>query len=521
MIQRKIFRFGVLAFVFLMPLLVHAQRGEKIQTIVIDAGHGGKDSGALGKTSMEKTLNLAVALKLGNYIKENLPDVKVVYTRDKDVFVELSERAAIANRNNADVFISIHCNSTEGTTTVSGAETFVMGESKNEANLNVAKKENAAILLEDNTDAYDHFDPNSTEAYIIFSLTQGLYQSQSLSLADKVQKQFADKVGRNNRGVQQAGFLVLWKTSMPSILVELGFINNVNEEKFLSSERGQTQMALALYQAFVEYKREFEDDNQQAISQAEVKPEIKPEEKPEAKVEQPIADTTQEEVFFSVQFASSKNKVPLKDPTFRKIKAPRWYKSKGMYCYSSGKFPTKAAAEVRMAELQKMGYEDAFIVAFIGRTRVSIKQAEAELRNRRKNEGGNQLAISQAKVKPEAQPEVKPELKPEVKPKKKVEKPISINENLKIFFSVLFASSKNDVPINTDPSLKKIQGAWKFKSKEMYCYASGKYASKADAEERQKELIDMGYGDAFVIAFIGDERVSVKQAEAELKKQKR
>jgi N-acetylmuramoyl-L-alanine amidase len=402
MIQRKIFRFGVLAFVFLMPLLVHAQRGEKIQTIVIDAGHGGKDSGALGKVSMEKTLNLAVALKLGNYIKENLPDVKVVYTRDKDVFVELSERAAIANRNNADVFISIHCNSTEGTTTVNGAETFVMGESKNEANLKVAKKENAAILLEDNTDAYDHFDPNSTEAYIIFSLTQGLYQNQSLKLADKVQKQFADKAGRHNRGVQQAGFLVLWKTSMPSILVELGFINNVKEEQFLNSERGQTQMALALYQAFAEFKQEYEAENQLAINQEEKKPEVKPEAKPEAKpevkpeakseakpeakpaekVEQPSSANEEKEIYFSVQFASVSKNVSTKDPTFRKIKGVRKYKSKGMYCYSSGKFPTKAAAEKRKKELQDMGYADAFIVAFIDHKRVSVSQAEAALKKK-------------------------------------------------------------------------------------------------------------------------------------------
>ena len=245
MIERKISRFGVLALLFLMPLWSFAQKGEKIQTIVIDAGHGGKDTGALGKVTNEKTLNLAVALKFGAYIEENLPDVKVIYTRKKDKFVELSERAAIANRNNADVFISIHCNSTETPNSASGAETFVMGESKNEKNLAVAKKENAAILLEDNTDAYDNFNPNSTEAYILFSLSQSLYQSQSLDLAGKVQKQFANK-GRNDRGVQQAGFLVLWKTSMPSILVELGFINNTKEEQFLNSEKGQTHKWLWL-----------------------------------------------------------------------------------------------------------------------------------------------------------------------------------------------------------------------------------------------------------------------------------
>jgi N-acetylmuramoyl-L-alanine amidase len=365
MIQRKIFRFGVLAFVFLMPLLVHAQRGEKIQTIVIDAGHGGKDSGALGKVSMEKTLNLAVALKLGNYIKENLPDVKVVYTRDKDVFVELSERAAIANRNNADVFISIHCNSTEGTTTVNGAETFVMGESKNEANLKVAKKENAAILLEDNTDAYDNFDPNSTEAYIIFSLTQSLYQGQSLDLADKVQKQFANK-GRHDRGVQQAGFLVLWKTSMPSILVELGFINNTKEEQFLNSEKGQTQMALALYRAFEEYKREFESENH--ISN-----------KPEPG-EKPTTTTVDGDTYFSVQFSTLNKKVPVTDKAFKGIKEVEVYEYNGAYRYVSGRFLTKAEAVARQNEIRNKGYKDAFVIAFINGKRGTIKQAEEALK---------------------------------------------------------------------------------------------------------------------------------------------
>ena len=363
MIQRKIFRFGVLAFVSLMPLMVHAQRGEKIQTIVIDAGHGGKDTGALGSLTNEKAINLSVALKLGAYIEENLPDVKVVYTRKTDKFIELSERAAIANRNNADVFISIHCNSTDGTTTANGAETYVMGESKNEANLNVAKKENAAILLEDNTDAYENFDPNSTEAYIIFSLTQSLYQTQSLNLADKVQKQFTNKVGRHNRGVQQAGFLVLWKTSMPSILVELGFINNTKEEQFLNSEKGQIQMALALYRAFAEYKKEYEAENHVVDKPSESS--------------KPVNN---KDTFFTVQFSTLNKKLPVTDKAFKGIKDVAVYESNGAYRYTSGHFTTKSEAAARQAELRNKGYKDAFIIAFVNGERVSVKQAEEMLK---------------------------------------------------------------------------------------------------------------------------------------------
>ena len=363
--QRKIFRFGVLALIFLMPLWAQAQKGEKIQTIVIDAGHGGKDSGALGKVTTEKAINLAVAVKFGNYIKENLPDVKVVYTRDKDKFVELSERAAIANRNNADVFISIHCNSTEVANSASGAETFVMGESKNEKNLEVAKKENAAILLEDNTDAYDNFDPNSTEAYIIFSLAQSMYQNQSLNLADKVQKQFAKK-GRHDRGVQQAGFLVLWKTSMPSILVELGFINHTKEEEFLNSERGQNQMALALYRAFEEYKREFEAENH--VSTPAGSNDNKP--------------TVTGNIYFSVQFSTLNKKVPVTDPAFKGVKEVEVYDYKGAYRYTSGRFQTKAEAVTRQEEVRNLGYKDAFIIALKNGERISLEEAEKALKKK-------------------------------------------------------------------------------------------------------------------------------------------
>ena len=362
--QRINIKFGILALIFMLPWVCQAQKGEKIQTIVIDAGHGGKDPGALGKNGHEADINLAVALKLGDYIKENMRDVKVIYTRDKDKFVELNERANIANRNNADLFISIHCNSTEGTTTAKGVETFVMGESKNEANLKVAKTENAAILLEDNTDAYDNFDPNSTEAYILFSLSQSLYQNQSLQVADKVQHQLVDRVGRHDRGVQQAGFLVLWKTAMPSILVELGFINNVNEEKFLASEQGQTKLALALYRAFEEYKLAYDADNQ-SVKHTQNNAQ---------------SNGSANEVVFMVQFASRDKKVPVTDKAFSKVKDVDVYEYNGAFRYTSGHFATKAEAVARQAEVRAAGFSDAFVIAFVNGERATLKQAEAAMK---------------------------------------------------------------------------------------------------------------------------------------------
>ena len=363
--QRMNIKFGILILIFLLPWVCQAQKGEKIQTIVIDAGHGGKDPGALGSKSHEADINLAVALKLGDYIKENMRDVNVVYTRDKDKFVELKERANIANRNNADLFISIHCNSTEGTTTAHGVETFVMGESKNEANLNVAKAENAAILLEDNTDAYDNFDPNSTEAYILFSLSQSLYQNQSLQVADKVQRQLVDRVGRHDRGVQQAGFLVLWKTAMPSILVELGFINNLNEEKFLASEQGKTKLALALYRAFEEYKFAYEADNKTVVKATETETQ---------------SAGSSSEVVFMVQFASRDKKVPVTDKAFSKVKDVDVYEYNGAFRYTSGHFSTKAEAVARQAEVRAAGFSDAFVIAFVNGERATLKQAEAAMK---------------------------------------------------------------------------------------------------------------------------------------------
>ena len=209
----------VVALFFVLPVL---QAKQKTFTVVIDAGHGGKDPGARGSSINEKAINLAVALKLGSLISEKHNDVKVIYTRKTDVFIELDERANIANRNKADLFISIHTNAVKRGSAVSGTETYTLGLARTDENLEVAMRENSAILLEDNyLQKYEGFDPTSSESYIIFEFMQNKHMEQSISLASEVQKCFTS-AKRNNRGVRQAGFLVLRKTSMPSILVELG-----------------------------------------------------------------------------------------------------------------------------------------------------------------------------------------------------------------------------------------------------------------------------------------------------------
>ncbi len=252
---------AVLLLFFLSANVADAQgtKGKGLDVVVIDPGHGGKDPGAMGKTAKEKDIVLAVALKLGNLIKKNYPNVKVIYTRDKDVFVELGERAAIANRNNANLFISIHANSVDGSTSTHGTETFVMGLHKNDANLAVAKRENSVILQEDNySSKYDGFDPNDPESNIIFSLFQNAYSDQSLLLAASIEEEFKT-LKRYDRGVKQAGFLVLWKTAMPSVLTELGFVSNPEEEQYMKSDAGQTELAVSIYNAFAKYKSQYDN----------------------------------------------------------------------------------------------------------------------------------------------------------------------------------------------------------------------------------------------------------------------
>lgn len=223
--------------------------------LVIDAGHGGKDPGAVGAISKEKDINLKVALALGKLVEDNLKDVKVVYTRKTDVFVELDARAGIANANKADLFISIHTNASAGNKTVKGTETYTLGMHRAASNLEVAKRENSAIMLEKNyEERYEGFNPKSSESYIIFELMQDEYMKQSVSLAGNIQKEFANTAKRNNRGVYQAGFLVLRATSMPSCLVELGYISTPDEERYLNSQEGVSNLSKSIFNAVKQYK---------------------------------------------------------------------------------------------------------------------------------------------------------------------------------------------------------------------------------------------------------------------------
>lgn len=233
----------------------------KIDVVVIDAGHGGRDPGTMGKNSKEKDISLKIALKLGKYIEDNLKDVKVIYTRKDDSYLPYNERSIIANKHKADLFICIHANSNPNVKAF-GTETYVMGTSKEEKNFEIAKRENSVMLLDANyKERYEGFDPDSPESYILFSLTQSAFQESSLNFADKVERQFKSRVGRTSRGVKQGPFWVLWSTAMPSVLIETGFLSNPAEEKYLMSDQGQDMIASGIYRAFKEYKNQIESVN--------------------------------------------------------------------------------------------------------------------------------------------------------------------------------------------------------------------------------------------------------------------
>lgn len=233
----------------------------KVRTIVIDAGHGGHDPGTHGKTAREKDVALKVALQLGKVIRKYMPEVKVIYTRTTDKFIELHDRAGLANKNQADLFISIHCNAISNPS-IYGTETYTLGLHKSEDNLDVAKRENSVILQEKNhEEKYEGFDPNSPMAHILLANYQSAYIENSLLLASHIENQFQKRVNRKSRGVKQAGFIVLWKTSMPSVLVEIGYLTNQTEERYLTKPENQEYIASGIFRAFREYKQDIESMN--------------------------------------------------------------------------------------------------------------------------------------------------------------------------------------------------------------------------------------------------------------------
>lgn len=389
-------------------------------TLVIDAGHGGKDAGAPGKYSYEKNINLKVALAFGRYVEKNCPDVKVIYTRKTDVFIPLHERAAIANRNKADVFISIHTNSVASKKPISGLETYTMGMRRSGEKLSAAMRENDVILIEDNYQQhYSGFDPRSPESYIMFEVLNDKNMLESVELAKGIQKNVCRTANRPNKGVKQDAFLVLRETSMPACLIELGYITTPSEEAYLNAPSNQEAMGRGIYQAFVEYKARATHQpmpvkveepvvpEQSVKEEAPVKQEVQeapvvPAETPEVAVkqeapvkqEQPVqketsvkpaqpakADTLKTVAaaapVFKVQFLASNTRIKAGDARFKGLEGVDSYQEGGLWKYTVGS--TESYAEVRQLRAQVVKvFPQAFIVAFKNGEKMDTQKAIRE-----------------------------------------------------------------------------------------------------------------------------------------------
>jgi N-acetylmuramoyl-L-alanine amidase len=353
--------------------------------VVIDPGHGGKDPGAVGAVLKEKDINLRIALALGALIEEKHPDVKVLYTRKKDYFVELDQRANIANKANADLFISIHTNAIANKN-FTGTESFTLGLARTQENLAVAMRENSAILLEDDyKQKYAGFDPHSTESYIMFEFMQNKYMEQSISFADQIQKEFKSFARRNDRGVKQAGFLVLRKTSMPSVLIEVGFISNKEEERYMGSERGLKNLSESIYRAFKSYKSNHDRKSgyasERPMEAPEKKATVAPEKKTAAIPEQKAAPEQTEQKktasvlpesdkeVYKVQILTSSVKLSANSPLLKNYREIDFYKENDLYKYTLGSCENLEDAKKIRNKVSK-DFRDAFIITFKNGIRV-------------------------------------------------------------------------------------------------------------------------------------------------------
>ena len=356
----------------------------KTFTVVLDAGHGGKDPGNLGTgrhKRTEKDISLDVVLELGKMIETNYPDVEVVYTRKTDIFPSLNERVKIANKAQADLFISVHCNANANKEAF-GSETYVMGLHKSEESLQTAMRENASIYLEDNYEKdYDGFDPKNPDTYIALSLRENVFLDHSLSLAKGIQDDFRVKVGRKDRGVKQAGYYVISFTNMPSVLVELGFLTNSTEEDFLQTPDGKSKMSLSIYKAFKEFR---DKAATKAGTVAAENPVVKDDKIP-VKPNTPAAKTTAvvykevtTGVKFQVQILTSSKPLNKKSSEFKGLDKVDEYISGNVYKYLAGSTPNFQEAKDMQKILREMGFKDAFIVSFENGKKLDLNEAIAK-----------------------------------------------------------------------------------------------------------------------------------------------
>ncbi|MBN2596322.1 MAG: N-acetylmuramoyl-L-alanine amidase [Marinifilaceae bacterium] len=361
----------LLCAIILQPLVAVSQSNHsKINTVVIDAGHGGKDPGAISKILNEKDVVLSIALKLGAYIEKYFPNVNVIYTRKTDVFIPLDRRSEIANQNKADLFISIHANANDNSS-ISGTETYTLGLHKTKENLAVAMKENAVMLYEDDySTKYEGFDPQNPASYIIFNLLQGMNRENSINLAELTEFQFKTRVGRHSRGVREAGFWVLKQVSMPSILVEVGFVSNPAEANYLKHAENQDYLASAIFRAFRDYKDKVEESSVVLEKKVELV-------SIDTTAATPVINETQtsSSLEYCIQVKSSSKQIPLNSKAFNHLENIKERMSDGVYKYTVGSTDKYNEIVVLQKEIRKV-INDCFVVVFYNGKRISLSKAK-------------------------------------------------------------------------------------------------------------------------------------------------
>ena len=429
----------------------------QVKTIVIDAGHGGDKPGAVGKKSKEKNITLSLALKLGKLIEENYPDVRIIYTRTTDVDITLAERARIANRAKADLFLSIHCNSWTNSSPT-GVETYVMGLSQSKANMEVAKKENADILLEkdykDNSD-YQGFDPNSPESYVMFAMYQNAYIDKSLDFAGLIQDQYKSAIKTINRGVKQAEIFVLYKTAMPAVLTEVGFISNPEEEQYMMSDEGQATIVVSIFKAFVAYKSQTEGVKPPSELKIELKGYKAPAKRQKAdEVVTPQPNTP----------AAEADK-PSSTEAAAKVEPPT----------PSTMIPSTAQTHVE----PPLPIEEP-------KPNTPTPQASADSKNT--------SSVAPTAAATAAEPAV-----------------VSTQPKGEVVYKVQFMTSTKELKSNAR-EFKGITDYESYRQKNIICYTTGRFATVREASEHQKAVREKGFSDAFVVAFQGSERITMQQA---------
>ena len=420
----------------------------QVRTVVIDAGHGGDKPGAIGKRSKEKTLTLQMALKLGKLIEDNCPDVKVVYTRKEDVDVTLSDRAELANRSKADLFLSIHCNSWANSTPT-GVETYVMGLSQSKANMEVAKKENADILLEkdykDNSD-YQGFDPNSPESYVMFAMYQNAYLDKSLDFAGMIQDQYKTNINTINRGVKQAEIFVLYKTAMPAVLTEVGFISNPDEETYMMSDEGQATIVVSIFRAFLNYKSSVEGTKVPTDLTIDLK-----------------------------GYRSKSKKSQPQQPTVPPLPAPT---------------PTAADSSATATRTDTAATAAELPSTMIPSTAVTDVQPPLPLAEPNKTAAPMTTEAATSK---------------EIRPSPATSKSSGVE------YRIQFLSSNKELKKGSS-DLKGLEEYSHYMQNGTFRYTTGSFKDVKAAVKRQKEVRNMGFKDAFIVAFHNGERITLQQA---------